>query len=157
MRTAAALCLVSILVTGCTDDREGMKTARLYITGDAKSVGAEIFVDGEKVGVMEKRVYSGPMPSEEKAEKQRESQKRLGIKPTEPMKPGDVFAVGVDIKIKKGEKDPEYGIYNDIRIPLGKHEILFVGRDGKHLKRSIEVKGESYINVDFEKLAIAGG
>jgi hypothetical protein len=43
-----AFCLISTLLVGC---REG---AMLYISGDSKAVGADVYIDGQLVGIMEK-------------------------------------------------------------------------------------------------------
>jgi hypothetical protein len=148
---------VSILFSGCLEKDARMKGSRLYITGDSQAIGADIFIDGKKVGIMEKYVYAGPQPSAEEIKKQHEAQQRLGMKLTNPPKPGDVFAVGVDLRISSGEKKPEYGIYSDIRVSLGKHELLFINKEGKQLKKEIKIQGENYIAVDFEKMVIQGG
>lgn len=150
------LSLICILVIGCVGDEERMRGSRLYISGDSHSIGAEIHIDDQKVGIMEKRVYSGPSPTEEEIKKQHEMQRRLGIPQTDPPKPGDIFAIGVDIHVNSGEKQPEYGIYGDIRVPSGKHKILFVNKEGKRLEKQIEIKGENYIAVDFDKMIIQG-
>ena len=34
--------------------------SKLFITGDSEAVGAGIHLDGKRVGIMERRVYSGP-------------------------------------------------------------------------------------------------
>jgi len=149
--------VVSILLFGCLEKNERTKGSRLYITGDSESIGADIFIDGNKVGIMEKYVYAGPQLSTEEIKKQHEVQQRLGMKPTNPPKPGDVFAVGVDLRISSSKKKPEYGIYSDIRVPLGKHEIMFINREGGKLKKKIKIQGENYIAVDFGKMNIQGG
>ena len=134
------LCLIFIFFVGCQNSEKSRGSSRLYINGDAKSVGASIYIDGKKVGIMEKRVYSGSDSS------------AVG------MKKGDVFAIGVDIRITNKEKKPEYGIYNQIRVLNGKHEILFLNvKENKHLKKTIDIHSEGYIAVDFEKMTIRGG
>lgn len=157
MRILIILSLISIVLLGsCINNNESIRGTKLYIVGDAQSVDAEIYIDGQKVGIMEKHVYSGPRSTEEEIEKQHKMQQQLGIKPTNPLKTGDIFAVGVDIRIKSGEKKPEYGIYRDIKVPSGKHEILFISKKGKRLKKELKMNGENYISVDFKKMIIQG-
>lgn len=152
MKSLLILFLVFILVAGCA--REENEGSRLYISGDSQSVGADVYVDGQKIGIMKKHVYSGPKPTEEEIKKQHEGQQRLGIEPTNPPEPGDVSAVCVDIRINNGEKKPEYGVYSGIRVPDGKHEIKFINKTGKILKKELNIQGENYIVVDFGKMTI---
>lgn len=156
MRVLMTLWLINLLLAGCVRNEEAMQGSRLYISGDSQSVGADIYIDGKKVGVMKKRIYSGPDLTEEEIKKQHESQRRFGVEPISPLKPGDVYAVGIDIRIINGEREPEYGVYSDIRVTNGKHEISFIDKEGKRLAKQIEIKGENYVAVDFSKMAIQG-
>lgn len=133
IRWLVVLYVFSSLLFGCVSKEEIMRGSVVHITGDAQSVGADIYIDGQKVGVMEKRVF------------------------TDPQRKGEIFAYGVDIRIVTGEKKPEYGLLKDIRISSGKHEILFINKEGKRLKKEIIVQNENYIHVDFEKMIIQGG
>jgi len=156
MRGRILACILGMVAMGCSRNGDWARGPILHITGDEQSVGAEIFVDGEKIGVMQRQVYAGPELSEEELKKQHEAQRRLGIQPSRSMKPGDVFAVAVDIRIAKGEKQPEYGVQSFPRVPLGKHEILFVGPKGQQLRKHFDMKGETYMRVDFQKMVIRG-
>lgn len=157
MKVFAAVAIVIILLSGCISNEEREKGPRLYITGDSQSVGADIYIDGQKVGVMVKEVYTGPKPTKEDIKKQHEMQRRLGIKPTNPPNPGDIFAVGIDLRIAESKKKPEYGIYKQIRASMGTHEIMFINKEGKRLKKEIKVQSENYLGVNFEKMVIRGG
>ncbi len=115
--------LVAMLLSGC-----GKST--LDIAGDSQSVGAEIFIDGQKVGVMEKLVVVGlksKNPDEDKKLNQ-----RFGIKP------GEVRA------------------HAFVEVPSGEYEIAFVSVEGKQLKKRFKIRGENYLNVSFEKMTIEG-
>jgi hypothetical protein len=121
--------ILFVLLGGC-----GCAKPTLYISGDSQAVGAEIYVDGQKVGTMEKYVYVGSTSKDlVVVEREKNLQQRLGIKP------GDIFSG------------------TEISIPTGKHEIMFVNKKGKHLKKDIVIQGESYIAVDFAKMIIQGG
>lgn len=157
MEALAAVTVIIILLTGCSSNEEWKKGPELHINGDSQSIGAYIYIDGQKVGVMKKEVYTGPKPNEEDIKKHHELQKRLGITPTNPIVPGDVFAVGIDLRIAEGKKKPEYGILKDIRASMGKHEILFLNKEGKRLTKEIKVQSENYLRVDFGKMFIRGG
>lgn len=157
MKALVVAVAVTILLAGCNNNEEWKKGPRLYIGGNSQSVGAFIYIDGQKVGVMVKHVYSGPNPSEEDIKKWQETQRRFGIKPTVPPKPGDIYAAGIDLRIVEGKKKPDYGIYKDIRASMGRHEILFISKEGKRLKKEIKVQGENYLHVDFERMIIQGG
>lgn len=130
-----------------------MPGSKLYITGDSHAVGAEIHLDGERVGVMERRIYSGPPPTEGELKTRAEGQRRLGLAVTPPMKPGDVFAEGV----AGGDKQARSGVYDQVRARPGSHELAIVQRDGRRLAKRIEVKGEVYIGVSFSEMRITGG
>jgi hypothetical protein len=130
-----------------------MPGSKLYITGDSHAVGAEIYLDGERVGVMERRIYSGPPPTEGELRARAEGQRRLGWAATPPMKPGDVFAEGV----AGGDKPGGSGVYDQVRARPGSHEIAFVHRDGRRLVKRIEVRDEVYIGVSFSEMRITGG
>lgn len=157
MKVLVGVTVVIILLTGCSSNEEWEKGPRLYIDGDGQSVGAEIYLDGQKVGIMIKRVYAGPKPSEEEIRKHHELQQRLGINPTDPPKPGDIFAEGIDLRIAEGKKKPEYGIYKQIRASMGKHELVVINKEGKRLTKEIKVQSENYLHVDFGRMVIQGG
>jgi hypothetical protein len=112
----------------------GCLKGSLSISGDKEAVDAEIYVDGHKVGLMEKHVYVGSTSKDlEVLEREKRVEQRLGIKP------GDIFS-GTDIQVQSGT-----------------HEIMFVSKEGKKLKKVIKIQGEGYIAVDFEKMVIQGG
>ncbi len=157
MKVFTTVIITTILLLGCISNEEWKKGNRLFISGDEQAVGADIYIDGQKVGVMVKGVYAGPKPSKEDIKKQHEMQRRFGIKPTKPPYPGDVSADGIDLRIAKGERKPEYGIYKQIRASMGRHEILFISKEGKRLKKEIKVQSENYLRVDFGKMVIRGG
>ena len=149
-RSALLLTIGSLVFFGCS---ERMPSSKLYITGGSQAVGAEIHLDGQRVGVMERRVYSGPPPTEGELKARAEGQRRLGLAATQPMKPDDVFTVGV----ADGDKPGGPGVYDQVRAPQGSHEIAFVQRDGRRLAKRIDVKDEVYIDVSFSEMLIAGG
>jgi hypothetical protein len=138
------------MLIGCSDRAPGSK---LYITGDSQSVGAEIYLDGKRVGVMERRIYSGPPPTEGELRTRAEGQHRLGLATTPPMKPGDVFAVG----IAERERSAGSGVYDQVRSRPGSHEIAFVHRDGRRVVKRIEVRDEVHIDVSLTEMRIMGG
>jgi hypothetical protein len=118
-KTLIMSCMALLLVASCS------KSA-LYISGDEEAIGAEIYVDGEKIGHLEKRVYAGSTSKNPTVvEREKGLQERLEIKP------GDEFAGA------------------EIRVPSGKHKILFVSEAGKRLQKEIRIQGEQYIAVDF--------
>ena len=127
--------------------------SKLYITGDNDAVGAEIHLDGKRVGIMERRIYSGPPPTEAELQTRAEGQRRLGLPATPPMKPGDVFAEGV----AASDKSAGSSAYDQVRARAGSHEIAFVHRDGRRLAKRIEVRNEVYLGVSFSEMRIAGG
>jgi len=118
---ALLLSIASSLLVGCSEG------SPLLITGDSQAVGTEIFVDGKRIGVMERRIYSGPSPADHLA-------------PASSMKRGDVFAANVGL-----------------RAPRGSHEIAFVHTDGRRLVKRIDVRHEVYIGVSFSEMRISGG
>lgn len=125
-RIAGVSFFIVMLLTGC-----GKGT--LYISGDSQSVGAEIFIDGQKVGIMEKGVYQGSTSKDPVVvERHAKLMQELGIKT------GDVYA-GADIK-----------------IPSGEHELKLVNVGGKQLTKRFKIRGENYLNVSFEKMIIEG-
>ena len=145
----AVLSIVGVLMLfGCSE-----AGSKLYITGDREAVGAEIHLDGKRVGIMERRIYSGPAPTEAELRARAEGQRRLGLAPTPPMKPGDVFAEG----IAASDKPAGSGAHDQVRAPAGPHEIAFVHRDGRRLVKRIEVRNEVYIGVSFSEMRITGG
>jgi len=136
------------MLIGCSEPG-----SKLYITGDSEAVGAEIHLDGKRVGMMERRIYSGPPPTEGELKTRAEGQQRLGLKATPPMKPGDVFAEGV----ASGDKPAGAGVYDQVRARPGPHEIAFVHRNGRQLVKRIDVRSEVYIGVSFSEMRITGG
>jgi hypothetical protein len=146
---ATVLSIVGFLMLfGCSE-----AGSKLYITGDSEAVGAEIHLDGKRVGTMERRIYSGPAATEAELRARAEGQRRLGLAPTQPMKPGDVFAEG----IAASDKPAGSGDHAQVRAPAGPHEIAFVHRDGRRLVKRIDVKNEAYIGVSFAEMRITGG
>lgn len=156
MKVVAIVIVTTILLYGCTGNEERGKGPRLFISGDEQSIGADVYIDGQKVGVMVKGVYSGPKPSEEDIKNWQETQRRFGIKPTMPSNPGDIGADGIDLRIATGERTPDYGIYRQIRVPMGEHELLVINKEGISLKKKIKVQSENYLYVDFERMVIRG-
>ena len=65
------------------------------------------------------------------------------------MKPGDVFSVGVDLRVARGEKRAKYGVYDEVRATRGSHEIAFVSVDGRRLVKRIDVGEKAYVDVSF--------
>ena len=137
-----------LMLIGCSEPG-----SKLYITGDSEAVGAEIHLDGKRVGIMERRVYSGPPPTEGELRARAEGQRRLGLAATPPMKPGDVFAEGV----AAGDKPVGSSVYDQVRARAGSYEIAFVHRDGRRLVKRIDVRNEVYIGVSFSEMLITGG
>lgn len=127
MKRAFILFFLVILFSG------GCLKSSLYISGDKKAIDAAIYVDGQKVGLMEKRVYVGSTSNDPiVVEREKKEQQRLGIRP------GDIFSGA------------------EIQVPNGKHELMFIKED-KQLRKEIKIQGENYIAVDFEKMVIQGG
>jgi hypothetical protein len=126
MKTLIISFLFFLLVCGCSK-------STLYISGDVQAVGAEIYVDGKKVGVMEKKTYVGSTSKDPLIlGRENKMQQLLGIKS------GDIFS-GAEIKIASG-----------------KHEIMFTN-EGKSLKKDINIQGENFISINFSKMVIQGG
>ena len=121
-----AVPIIALLMLGCSNPT-------IYITGDEKAIGAAIFVDGEKVGLMTEHIYRGSdVNSEIVAEREEELQKELGIRR------GDKFS----------------GI--NITVPRGEHKVMVVGKDDRKLETTILVKGgEMYGEVNFKEMTIA--
>ena len=132
------------MLLGCS---EGAAGSKLYITGDSQAVGAEIHVDGKQVGVMERRIYEGAPPAADRPE----------VAPASPMKRGDVFSEGVDLRVARGDAQPKYGVYTQMRAPRGFHELAFVLPDGRRLAKRIDVRDEVYIGVSFSEMRISSG
>ena len=105
------LSIVGLILIGCSERIPGSK---LYITGDSHAVGAEIYLDGERVGVMERRIYAGPSAPDDELRARSEMQRRLGLASASPMKPGDEFSVGVDLRVARGDKQTKYGVYDQV-------------------------------------------
>jgi len=148
---AFLLVTVSPIAVGCSDRIPGSK---LYIVGDSRAVGAEIYLDGERIGVMERRIYSAPRSSkQDELAAHAEARQRLGLAAMPPLKPGDVFAEGVGDAAKQAGAR----VYDQVRAGPGPHELAFVHRDGRRLVKRIEVRSEVYIGVDFSEMRITGG
>lgn len=125
-RVAGVSFIVAMLLAAC-----GKST--LHISGDSRSVGAEIFIDGRKVGVMEKRVYEGSTSKDPVVvEREKKLMQDLAIKP------GDVRA-GAMIKIAAGE-----------------YELKLLSVEGKELTKRFKIRGENYLIVSFERMIIEG-
>jgi hypothetical protein len=140
--TAALPLLVGLILVACS---QGEPSSRLYIVGDGDAVGAEIYLDGSRVGVMERRIESGPGAGSSRPE-------------LEVVKaPVEVFSVGVDLRVARGERPRTYGVYDQVRAWPGNHELAFVHTDGRRLVKRIEVKNEAYIAVSFGERRIQGG
>jgi hypothetical protein len=133
------LSIVCAALLGCSEPTPGSK---LYITGDADTVGAEIYLDGKPVGVMERRTYSGASAA---------GDHELRPSPS-PMKPG-----GVDLRVARGEKRAKYGVYDEVRATRGSHEIAFVSVDGRRLVKRIDVGEKADVGVSFLEMRISGG
>jgi len=142
--TGFLLSIVCAALLGCSEPTPGSK---LYITGDADTVGAEIYLDGKPVGVIERRTYSGASAA---------GDHELRPSPS-PMKPGDVFSVGVDLRVARGEKRAKYGVYDEVRATRGSHEIAFVSVDGRRLVKRIDVGEKASVGVSFLEMRISGG
>ena len=118
------------LTTACFREWFHSSGYRLYTSGDPKSIGAGIFIDGDEVGVMEKRVNS---------------------------ETGEIFSIGVGLEYSESRKKPDYDYYDQIKVQPGKHVILFVSKGGDRLSKEIETQSESYIHVSFDEMRIQGG
>jgi hypothetical protein len=126
-RTFIFYLVLSLFLGGC------LKSS-LFISGNEKAINAEIYVDGHNFGLMEKRVYVGSVSRDPVVvEREKKEQQRLRIKP------GDIFS-GAEIKISSG-----------------RHEIMIMNKEGDQLKKEINIQGETYITVDFDKMIIQGG
>lgn len=123
MKSIAGVSLFMVmLITGCSKS--------VYISGDSQSVGAEIFIDGQRVGTM-KRVVVGPSSKDfVVAEREKEIMESMGIKV------GTVIASGF------------------IEVPSGEHEVTFVSVEGKRLTKHFKIRGDRGLNVSFEKMSI---
>lgn len=120
-RAPAATVLIMLILAGC-----GISV--LHVSGDAQSVGAEIFIDGKPVGVMEKVVYEGSKSTNPVVVgRERRVLQKLGVAP------GDVRAGAT------------------IRISAGDHELLLRRADGKQLAKRFTIQGENYLIVSFER------
>jgi len=108
---------------------------------------------GKRVGIMERRIYSGPPLTEGELKARSEGQRRLGLEATPPMKAGDVFAMGV----ADSDKPAGFGASDQVRARPGSHEIAFVHRDGRRLAKHINVRDEVYIGVTFAEMRVTGG
>lgn len=113
----------------------GCSNGTLYISGDSESVGAEVLIDGRKVGVMEKHVYVGSTSKNPVVVKR---EQKNSFMPGYRIKKGSVFSSA------------------HIKVPNGEHELTVVGVDGRRLKKRFKIRGENYLNVSFEKMTIEG-
>ncbi len=129
MRGLCILAIPIITLLGCSNAGKASPGPRAYITGNAQCVGAKIYVDDRLVGEMDKV---------------EDSATRV------------VRSVGVDLEIKQGKRKPEYGVYSDIRIAVGEHELLIVTMEGKQLRKYIDVETETYIGLDCMTMSISG-
>ena len=126
-RFTSAIIVVCILLfaVGCSEPT-------IYISGDENAIGTEVYVDGEKIGLMNEYIYAG---SDSKNEIIVNRERELLEK----------------AQLKKGQKSS--GI--TIKLPRGKYNVQFVTKDGKILETEIIVKGgEMYGIVNFEKMQI---
>lgn len=110
---------------GCSDPD-------IYISGDEYAIGAEVYIDGKKIGLMNEHVYIGSDRKDEIiVNREREMLKNL--------------------QLKKGQKSS--GI--TIKLPKGVYDIQCVAKDGKKLETRLHVKGgPMYGSVDFTKMRI---
>ena len=126
MNWMGVILVIGVLSSGC-----GMGT--LYISGDEDAVGAEIFIDGQKKGSMEKGVYERTFSSDPVlAERQRKEDESLGIRQ------GQVYATA------------------SIWVSNGEHELMLISVNGKRLSKRFQMRGENYMNVSFGKMIIEG-
>jgi hypothetical protein len=139
---------------GCSQQATGVK---LYVTGDSDAVGAQILIDGTRVGVMERRIYSGPPETEEGRKARVEGQRRLGLPFTSPPQPGDIFSVGAAVHRGEGDASRTDLGYDHVQVVPGPHEISFVHADGRRLAKRIDVASEAYLGVSFAEMRITGG
>jgi hypothetical protein len=108
--------------------------ATLYVSGDAKAIGAQIYVDGKQAGVMEKIIYRGVTSNDPVvAEREKKLQKQLGIGP------GDLFSSA------------------QVNVTRGKHHIVFVSKAGDRLEKDFSIDFENYVRIQFSDLTIQGG
>jgi len=49
-----SFCLITVLLGGCSYD------PILYVSGSSETIGAEVYIDGQKVGVLEKQARPKP-------------------------------------------------------------------------------------------------
>ena len=104
-----AVPIIALLMLGCSNPT-------IYLSGDEKAIGAEIFVDGEKVGLMTEHIYRGAdVNSEIVAEREEKIRKELGIRS------GDKFS-GTTITVLRGE-----------------HKVTVVGKDDRKMETNILV------------------
>jgi hypothetical protein len=68
-----------------------------------------------------------------------------------------ITSIGVDLEVKEGRRQPEYGVYSEIHISRGEHEFLIVTKEGKQLRKHLNVKTETYIGIDCMAMSISGG
>lgn len=141
------LALFSISLVACR-----AQESNLPIWGGPEAVGAEIFIDGKKVGVMEQQVYQGPPPSEEEIKRRRDERR------SPPLRPGDIYSTAVDLRVLDGALERANYSWEGVPVPVGKHEIMIVSKEGKRLVKMIEVGNERlYMSIDFNQMTIIGG
>lgn len=121
IRRMLLLFLVLLLFAGCELD------TKISLSGGEQGVGAEVFIDGKKIGLLEKHVHRIP-----ESEGGRQTDRELGIKP------GDIYS-GTIFKIK---------------ISDGEHELTVVSKDGKRISKKIQITGKNYFHADFDKMII---
>lgn len=142
-----ALALIAFLFVGCRAEENS-----LPIWGGPEAVGAEIFLDGKKVGVMEQQVYQGPPPSEDEIKRSQKERR------PPPPRPSDIYSTAVAIRVLNGELERAKYSWEGVRVPIGKHEILIVTKEGKRLAKQIDVGHERlYMSIDFNQMTIVGG
>jgi len=116
----------------------GPKGAVLAVTGDEAEVAAEIFVDSEKMGVMEKHVIPGSKSTDPVV---MEREKRL-----------PELSQKLD-KLSRAEPDRIIAVAR-IRVDHGTHVFLFVSPEGKRLEEKIVVDRDMHLIIDFAEMTI---
>ncbi|MEW5807279.1 MAG: hypothetical protein AB1756_08050, partial [Acidobacteriota bacterium] len=127
VKSLIIFCIILILCSCC------FIQPMLYLSGDSEAVGAEIYIDGKKAGIMKKIIYPGWHKSRNPIIRERELrfQKESGIKP------GDVFSNA------------------QMKITYGKHTIEVISKNGKILKKEFITRpGENIIHVNFKDMTI---
>jgi len=113
---------LALLLPGCRG------SSRLFISGDAEAAGAEIYVDGTRVGVMTDRVYVGSTSDNPAVVKREEElRRRLGVAR------GDHFSTA------------------EIQLKAGRHQLLLISPTGKRLQLDIDAGREVYVDINFRE------